>query len=53
MAPTILPSSTGVAPLSWTVYRLCDHEMFQQPFCIKSYPQGESSSLGVVISFSG
>ena len=43
----------GVDPLSWTVYRFSDHEMFQQAFCIKSYTQGESSSLGVVISTSG
>ena len=43
----------GVDPLSWTVYRFSDHEMFQQAFCIKSYIQGESSSLGVVISTSG
>ena len=43
----------GVDPLSWTVYRFSDHEMFRQAFCIKSYTQGESSSLGVVISTSG
>ena len=42
----------GVAQVRWTVYRLCDHEMFQQPFCIKSYIQGENSTLVAVISSS-
>jgi hypothetical protein len=51
--PASASLQAGVAPLSWTVYRLCDHEMFQHPFCIKSYTQDESSSLGVVISTSG
>ena len=41
---------TGVDPLLWTVYRFSGHEMFQQPFCIKSYTQGESTLLSAVIS---
>ena len=43
----------GVDPLPWTVYRLCDHEMFHQAFCIKSYTQGENTLLGAVISTGG